>query len=136
GRRRDAEGELLMKDRTILGHTLRVATLGALVVGCSAIVDAEIAPGGVGARCAQSSDCHAGTCNADGLCVSNCSSDSDCPETTACFAGQCQRPLKVGAIWVGVSSGGEGWTLTHDEGMRYAAEKLPYMSWVKKENVV
>ena len=124
-----------MQNRSILGHVLRLGLLGILV-GCTAIVDAEIAPKGIGATCKSTTACQGGTCSADGLCVSACTTDGDCPTTTACFAGQCQKPLKVGTMWVGVSSGGEGWTLTHDEGMQYVQTKLPYVTWVKKENIV
>lgn len=115
---------------------LRIFAALILVGGCSVIVDTTIAPGGVGARCASSSDCQAGICNADSLCATTCRVNADCPETTACFVGQCQKPLKVGAMWVGVSSGGEGWTLTHEEGMAVAAQRLPWVSWVKRENIV
>lgn len=124
-----------MNQRKMVGHVARVAVLGFLV-GCSAIVDAEIAPGGIGAQCKSSSECQGGVCNPSGLCVSLCNSNADCPATTECFASQCQKPLKVGAMWVGVSSGGEGWTLTHEEGIQFAASKLPYMTWIKKENIV
>lgn len=121
---------------SIMGHMARLGALGALLLGCTAIVDADIAPSGIGGTCKSSSDCQAGTCNEEGLCVATCSANADCPDTTQCLGGVCQKPLKVGALWVGVAAGGEGWTLTHDEGMRYAQEKLSYLSWSKKENVV
>jgi len=125
-----------LTNRSRTSRAFQIASIGLVIGGCTAIVDAKIAPGGVGARCASSGDCQAGICNADGLCASMCTASTDCPETTSCFAGQCQKPLKVGAMWVGVSSGGEGWTLTHDEGMESAASKLPWVSWVKRENIV
>jgi simple sugar transport system substrate-binding protein len=45
-------------------------------------------------------------------------------------------PLKVGALWVGLVTGGEGWTLTHHEGLTAAAAQLPYVSFTHRENVV
>jgi simple sugar transport system substrate-binding protein len=100
------------------------------------VADYDIAPGGVGAPCRRSGDCHAGTCGPDGLCTAACDSNADCPAPSACLARTCQRPLKVGALWAGVAAGGEGWTLTHEEGMADAAAALPYVSWSKKENVI
>jgi basic membrane lipoprotein Med (substrate-binding protein (PBP1-ABC) superfamily) len=124
-----------MRTRTLfrLSAPLLIALAAA---SCSAVVESDIAPGGIGARCAQSSDCQAGTCDAGGLCTADCSSNADCPSPTECFAGACQRPLRVAAMWVGVAAGGEGWTLTHEQGMKDAAGRLPYLSWAKKESVV
>ncbi len=44
-------------------------------------------------------------------------------------------PVHAAALWEGVVSGGEGWNLTHQEGMTYAAAELPWLSWVYEENV-
>ncbi len=115
---------------------LALAAFALAAANCSALVDSDIAPGGIGAACSQPSDCHAGTCDAGGLCTADCSSNAECPAPTQCFARACQRPLRVAAMWVGVAAGGEGWTLTHEQGMRDAAAGLPYLSWSKKENVV
>jgi basic membrane lipoprotein Med (substrate-binding protein (PBP1-ABC) superfamily) len=117
-------------------HAAALAAAALAAAHCSVIVDSELAPGGLGAACTQSSECQAGSCDANGLCTAACSSNADCPAPTACFAGSCQRPLRAAALWVGVAAGGEGWTLTHDQGMQDAAASLPYLTWTKKENVV
>ena len=116
--------------------TVLCLSLVAVLVGCTAIVDSDIAPAGIGAKCTSSEQCQAGTCGSDGLCTSACAASTDCPETTQCFVGQCQKPLTVASMWVGVSSGGEGWTLTHEEGMALAATRLPWVKRLTKENIV
>lgn len=125
-----------MRARHVMTRLFAFAPLALAAASCSTVVDADIAPGGIGAACSQSSECQAGVCAADGLCTASCSSNADCPAPTECFAGVCQRPLRAAAMWVGVAAGGEGWTLTHEQGMKDAAAKLPYLSWTKKENVV
>jgi len=106
--------------------------LGLLSGGCSVIVDADIKPGGIGAVCSSTADCQGGTCSG-GICVSKCSVSADCPAGAQCFDGLCQVPLKVAGLWVGVVSGGEGWTLTHQEGMDAARSKLSYVEFTYKE---
>ncbi|MBI2390647.1 MAG: BMP family ABC transporter substrate-binding protein [Deltaproteobacteria bacterium] len=103
--------------------------------GCSLIVETDPRGGGIGSACTANDQCHAGSCDR-GLCVASCSEAADCPAPSDCFAGKCQLPLKVGAAWVGVVAGGEGWTLTHQEGLQAAAQQLPYMSFSYKENVI
>lgn len=105
------------------------------LVGCSVIVDADARGRGIGALCTASDECHAGFCD-DGICVAPCTAASECPAPSQCFAGKCQRGLKATALWVGVVAGGEGWTLTHHEGMTAAAKQLPYLSWNHKQNIV
>ena len=118
----------------------RAALLSALLAaasleGCSLLVETDARGGGIGTACTKSEQCHAGTCES-GLCVAACSAPADCPSPSQCFAGKCQLPLKVGAAWVGVVAGGEGWTLTHQEGLKTASDALPYVSFNVKENVV
>jgi len=115
---------------------LRFAPLLVLsLVGCSLIVDADARGRGIGALCAANDDCHAGTCD-EGICVAPCSAHADCPAPSRCFGGKCELALEVGALWVGVVAGGEGWTLTHHEGLSAAGKELPYVNWTFKENVV
>jgi simple sugar transport system substrate-binding protein len=113
---------------------ITVALVAVAVAGCSIIVRSDARPRGIGATCASTSECQAGTCD-NGVCVATCASNTDCPAPSMCFSGKCQVPLKVGALWVGVVAGGEGWTLTHQEGMDEAAKALPYLSWSYKENI-
>ena len=109
-------------------------TGAALVTGCSMITDSSVNPSGIGAACSSNDDCHASTCD-NGICVSKCSADLDCPTGTQCVKGLCHAPLKVRGAWVGLVSTGEGWTLTHDEGMRAAQEELGYVNFAARENL-
>src|SRR5690349_6893173 len=84
----------------------------AIPCGCSVIVNSDLNGSGIGVRCDTNDQCHAGICDRN-ICVASCSSSAECPAPSACFAGKCQLPLKVTALWVGVVAGGEGWTLTH-----------------------
>ncbi len=70
------------------------------------------------------------------MCTIACSREADCPAPTRCFADRCQVPLEVGALWVGVVSGGEGWTLTHQDGLEATKRALPYVSFQFRENIV
>ena len=106
--------------------------LAAGFAGCSVIADSSIASKGLGASCRSDNDCQGSSCH-NGVCVLTCQVDSDCPATTKCFGNQCHRSLSVGGIWVGVVSSGEGWTWTHHEGMEYAKQQLPFMSFSYKE---
>jgi basic membrane lipoprotein Med (substrate-binding protein (PBP1-ABC) superfamily) len=112
-----------------------LAALGVVCLGCSVIAKSDVEVSGIGALCSSNGECHAGSCD-NGLCTATCSVDPDCPASTRCFAGKCQKPLKVAALWVGVVAGGEGWTLTHQEGMEEAASRLPYVSWYNRENIL
>lgn len=109
--------------------------LVAITASCSLVVTSEVRSKGVGALCVASDECQAGFCD-NGLCTATCTSSSDCPTGTSCFGGKCQKPLQVGALWVGVVSGGEGWTLTHQEGMQDVGSRLPYLKWDYRENVL
>lgn len=80
----------------------------------------------IGSACAASTECETGLCGDDALCTKACSSNNDCPAPSECFADQCQIPLDVGFIWVGVVED-QGWTKTHDDGRLYALEQLPYL---------
>jgi basic membrane lipoprotein Med (substrate-binding protein (PBP1-ABC) superfamily) len=114
-----------------------VSLLGLTLVtmSCQAFIDADIRPKGIGAQCTDSAECQASYCER-GICTANCDSDQQCPAPTRCFAAKCAKPLKVAALWVGVIAGGEGWTLTHQEGMVETAQRLPYLDWYYRENVL
>ncbi|WP_394826746.1 BMP family ABC transporter substrate-binding protein [Pendulispora albinea] len=109
--------------------------LSVLTFGCSVIVEKDVKGKGLGVQCNTSSECHVGSCD-DGVCVASCDGNGDCPASTKCFAGKCQKPLNVSALWVGVVSGGEGWTLTHQEGVTAAKERLPYINYKFQESVI
>ncbi len=101
---------------------------GLFVASCSVVSNSSIEGSGLGTTCKVSDDCHAGFCDR-GLCVASCSADAECPAPTRCFAGKCERPLKVTAIYVGVVADGEGWTVTHHDGLNEAVSKTPYVTW-------
>jgi len=105
------------------------------LIGCSVLVEADARGGGIGTACTNNDECHAGVCD-NGLCVASCTSNSDCPSPSQCFGNTCQLPLRVGGAWVGVVVGGEGWTLTHQEGMQATIQQVPYVSFAFRENVV
>jgi basic membrane lipoprotein Med (substrate-binding protein (PBP1-ABC) superfamily) len=114
---------------------VRTASLFSFLIGCTLIVNTDAREGGIGTLCNTSDQCQAGTCD-NGLCVTACASNNDCPAPSRCFASKCQLPLKVGGLWVGVVAGGEGWTLTHQEGMEGATKELPYVQFTNRQNVV
>lgn len=121
-------GNTWIRSLVTLGLISGLATLG----GCSLLTDSEIKPSGITAPCSSDDDCHASTCSiragdAKGICVSSCEVDSDCPAPTICANKTCQKPLKVGGIWVGITTYREGWTLTHDQGVKAAAADLGYV---------
>jgi len=116
--------------RSIVSLSL-LGLIGALG-GCSLITDSKVNPSGLTASCTSDDDCHASTCSiragdSKGICVAQCSGNADCPEGTICAKSLCQKPLKVGGIWVGVTAYREGWTLTHDQGIKSAASGLGYV---------
>lgn len=113
---------------------LFVGGLLAATPSCNAIVNSDVKPKGFGEQCTSTDECHAGRCD-DGLCVASCAGNSECPLPTECFGGVCSKPLNVGAVWVGVVAGGEGWTLTHHQGMQEAAAALPYVDWDFKQAI-
>ncbi len=104
------------------------------LVSCSLIVDKEIKPAGIGGTCKSDGDCQGSSCER-GICVAKCAADVDCPEPSKCFTGLCQMPLKVHGVWIGFSASGEGWTLTHKEGMDEALKSLPYVSFDASEGI-
>jgi basic membrane protein A len=113
---------------------LASALSAALAGGCILIEDGTVDGRGIGASCQTDGDCHAGTCSV-GLCTASCSTDTECPAPSRCFAAACAVPLQVAALWEGQVSGGEGWNLTHQDGMLKAAATLPYVSWTYKEGI-
>ncbi|WP_394836516.1 BMP family ABC transporter substrate-binding protein [Pendulispora rubella] len=118
---------MLSKRAWILG-------VAAFLIGCSFIVESDIRGYGIGSTCTTNEDCHAGRCH-ERVCVASCSVNADCPEPTKCFAGECHVPLKVAALHVGFVTGGEGWTLTHHEGLDYAKKQLPWVTAYEDEGV-
>lgn len=117
--------------RLALGASVWALLAGS--AGCSLSVD-DLSGAGIGARCNVDTECHAGFCD-EGVCAASCTADADCPAPAGCFDDRCALPLHAAALWEGVVSGGEGWNLTHQEGMTYAASQLPYLSWVYEENI-
>ncbi|MBI5531625.1 MAG: BMP family ABC transporter substrate-binding protein [Deltaproteobacteria bacterium] len=106
-----------------------------LAAGCSFIVDSKIKKAGIGGACASDDDCHASTCDR-GICVAKCEVSVDCPVPSTCVKNLCQLPLKVRGVWVGVVSGGEGWTLTHQDGIDGAKANLGYVDFGYKEGLI
>ena len=101
--------------------------------GCQLLVSDELRSG-VGESCAKDDDCQAARC-ASGLCAASCGSASDCPSPSICTsAAVCEIPLKVGFVYVGVAAD-EGWTLTHEQGRREAAAKLPFLQTDFESNI-
>jgi len=107
-------------------------------ISCSALADSHLA-GGIGASCLVDADCHAAVCDrndgsAGGICVRACTSDLECPRPSKCVvaggqgSGLCQKPLAVEALYIGVGTADEGWSLTHQEGLNYAQTQLGYLS--------
>ena len=93
--------------------------------------------GGIGASCSSNSDCQGELCE-DGICSANCNTDKDCPAESVCVGSTstCHHKLKVGAVWIGVIAGAEGWTVTHDEGLSAAKAKLGYVEYVSVEEAI
>ncbi len=102
---------------------------------CSLIKDFDIRSSGIGGPCASDNDCHASTCQ-QGVCSVNCSSDIDCPEPSRCRKNSCQIPLNAHGIWVGTVASGEGWSLTHQQGIESAMTQLPYLTFSRVEGTV
>jgi basic membrane lipoprotein Med (substrate-binding protein (PBP1-ABC) superfamily) len=120
-----------------------VALAAAALSGaaCSLVAQGHVSGKGIGASCAENTDCHAGFCDR-GICAATCTHDTDCPSPTGCFGNACRTPLHVAALYIGVIANGEGWTLTHHLGLQEAARQLPQISWdpstpfIYRENVV
>jgi basic membrane protein A len=108
--------------------------LVALLASCSLFASSDIKGTGFGEVCTMDSDCHASTCDR-GICVADCAGDGACPLPTKCFASKCEFPMSVTALHVGVIAGGEGWTLTHSQGLAEAKRRLPYINVTEQENV-
>ena len=116
------------------GQAVALLCVSALA-GCSKLAEPELRSQGVGAPCRSDGECHAARCE-KGLCTVPCGREADCPAPAKCFADLCQLPIDVGALWVGVVSGGEGWTLTHQDGLEATRKALPYVSVQFRENIV
>lgn len=88
----------------------------------------------IGEPCTTKSDCQGDNSLCEGnLCTASCSQNTDCPSSTICAGNLCQRPLKVGLVYIGTSQG-EGWTPTHELGRQYAVQQLPYLQTEVVEN--
>lgn len=119
---------------------LSVGLVAVILSGCSAIADSSLR-GGIGASCASDADCHASLCDridgtSGGICVKACTSALDCPRPAECVVakgqgGLCHVPLAVEALYIGVGTADEGWSLTHQEGLTYAQSQLGYLSGAK-----
>lgn len=114
-------------------HIVRASALAALLVGCTAVVDADIAQSGIGGRCTASTE--RGTCNEDGLCVATCGANAIAPRPPSAWRTPARSPQRRRPLG---RRGGRrrGLETAHDEGMRYAKDKLSYVNWVKRENIV
>lgn len=121
---------------------------GACIVACSA--DGEcpetskcfggrcIVEAAVGEPCTTAADCQGSKCD-DGICVTSCTEGTgtaQCPGETECLNSTCQHRLKIAGVWVGVVGTGEGWTLTHQEGIEKAQENLGYVEFEYKEELI
>lgn len=92
----------------------------------------------VGSACESNANCQGARCD-DGICVTLCTDgtgSAECPEESECFSSACQRRLKVAGVWVGVVGTGEGWTLTHHEGIQAAQQNLGYLDFEFKEGLI
>jgi len=121
--------------RTLATTFLSVGFAVAAASSCSLITSSDIAPGGIGQPCKDDSDCQGASCD-NGLCTAACSTTAQCPEPSQCLNNTCQLPLRVAGIWIGLATAAEGWTLTHQEGIEFAKEKLGYIDYVYEEGVL
>ncbi|WP_394846868.1 BMP family ABC transporter substrate-binding protein [Pendulispora brunnea] len=119
----------------MLSKRLWILGVAAFSVGCTLLVESDIRGRGIGSTCTTNDDCHAGRCN-ERVCVASCAVNADCPGSTKCFVGECHPPLTVAMLYVGLNTAGEGWTLTHHEGLEYARKKLPWVNAYEEENVL
>ncbi len=103
------------------------------VGGCSSVFNSEVHKG-IGATCQNNGDCQAGTCE-QGICCAACTMDSECPAPSKCFTNRCQRPLKVAGLYQGVITEGEGFNLTHHEGLLAAQQDLGFVDLSYKEGM-
>lgn len=121
---------------------------GACVATCSTDGDCPettdcyggrcVVPDIVGEACQSNTDCKGAAC-VDGICATSCTEGTgtvECPGELECLSGVCQTRLKVAGVWVGVVGTGEGWTLTHHEGMLEAQEELGYIDFEYKEELI
>lgn len=124
-----------MRSRMCVAWSVALPVILGALASCSLIVKSDVSGVGIGMACKSNGDCHAGSCEND-LCVATCTLQSDCPAPSGCYGGKCQLQLKTAVLYVGSISGGEGWTLTHDEALKKTAKDLPYLGWSAEENIV
>ena len=97
-----------------------------------------VVPDAVGEGCESGADCQGASC-INGICATSCTDGSgtaECPGELECLNSICQKRLKVAGVWVGVTASGEGWTLTHQEGIEAAQDELGYVDFISKEELV
>lgn len=122
----------MSKSRRCLSSSLSLLAMGT---GCSLLLDPQV-PGGVdgvlakfGETCASDSDCESDMCNR--RCTQSCAGGQTCPSGSSCESAICifdgpppiTGTLRAGFLYVGPVSD-HGWTLTHDEGRKYAEAHL------------
>ena len=87
----------------------------------------------LGSPCMDNSECKSSACF-DGLCSKRCESTADCEDETQCLGGTCQRPLRVGFVYVGVPQD-QGWTYSHERGRQEVQKRLPFLVSSFRTNV-
>ncbi len=105
-----------------------------LLDGCTLMVGEPIEAGGVGTPCRSESDCHQSHCS-QGLCVTSCSSSSQCPHGAVCWDKECHLPLYVSAFYDGLATEGEGWTWGHHQALTTVASDLGYIRLQTTQNI-
>lgn len=114
----------------VLLATAALATIVGVTAGTILSWNDVGAP--LGSGCEANDEC-AGSACIDGLCSKRCGSDADCTAPTECLGGLCQRPLRVGFVYVGVPQD-QGWTFTHELSRKQLSERLPYLRTTFRTN--
>lgn len=87
----------------------------------------------LGSTCTENRECRSSAC-IEGLCSRRCTSPVDCGGDTQCLGGRCQRPLRVGFVYVGVPQD-QGWTFSHERGRKEVEKRLPFLVSSFRTNV-
>ncbi len=101
---------------------------------CTAIANTSLGAG-IGGSCQSDNDCHHARCifnesfaeGVGGICATGCATQADCPPKALCANSFCQPEIAVGALFVGNADDLDGWTFSHDAGLRTAAAELGYV---------
>jgi basic membrane lipoprotein Med (substrate-binding protein (PBP1-ABC) superfamily) len=122
-----------------------LAALAALALHCSLIAKNDL-KAGLGEACGVDADCQNAQCDR-GTCASVCGGDSDCPAPSLCLnarcrvacrvdadcangalcvANACTAPLRIAALFPGLTNGEDGWSTSHRIGLDDAIASLPY----------